>query len=150
MWQVFFVNYILSLSGAGIFVEGGVNRVLANNSLITTNRIVPTFRCLSGSSVSSVGNLIGPLGNDITLSPSDPFLVSRGSSYDPGTLLVRSVRPLQMSGIYTYRTPDEDGEIVDFHFGLYLSNSSGTVQERTFCKRDSLSTFWTICLSHSL
>ena len=107
-----------------------VNKVLPNNSLITTNGIgnnIPTFRCLSGSSVASVGNLIGPLGNDITLSLTDPFLVRRGGPYDPGTLLVRGVRPLQRNytGIYTYRTPDEDGDIVDFHFGLYFANYSG-------------------------
>ena len=114
--------------GAGIYVETGSDRVLSNNSLIAApaNGKISTFRCLSGSSMPSTGILIGPQGNDITLSPSDPFLVSRGSSYDPGTLLVRSVRPLQReyTGIYTYRTPDENGDIVDFHFGVYMDNTS--------------------------
>ena len=104
--------------------------VLPNNSLISLSRldIIPSFRCLSGSSAPSVGKLIGPLGNDITLNPSDPFFVSRGGSYDPGTMLVRGLQPLQWedTGIYTYRTPDENGNIVDFHFGIYLSDYSGS------------------------
>ena len=104
--------------------------VLPNNSLITTQTpsdTISNFRCLSGSSSRSVGNVIGPLGNDITFSHTDPFLVSRGSSYDPGTLLVRNIRPLQWAdtGIYTYRTPDENGNIIDFHYGLYFSSYSG-------------------------
>lgn len=102
------------------------DKVLANNSLISalTRNTTPSFRCLSGSSKSNVGNLIGPGGTDITYSTSDPFFVSRGGTYDPGTLLVRSARALKSkdSGIYTYRTPDENGKIVEFYFGVYFSS----------------------------
>ena len=120
-------RFDISFSGAGIYSSGA----LPNNSLITTippRNITPSFRCLSGSSAPSVGKLIGPLGNDITLNPSDPFFVSRGGSYDPGTMLVRGLQPLQWedTGIYTYRTPDENGNIVDFHFGIYYPDYSST------------------------
>ena len=87
--------------------------------------MVPFFRCLSGSSSPNVGNLIGPHGTDITFATSDPFLVIRGGSNDPGTLLVRKIRRLvsEDSGIYTYRSPDENGDIVEFHFGVYPSSN---------------------------
>ena len=101
---------------------------LPNNGLITTSvrNTIPSFRCLSGSSRPNVGNLIGPDGTDTTFSTSDPFFISRGGSYDPGTLLVRSVRALEPedSGIYTYQTPDENGDTVEFHFGVYPSNNT--------------------------
>ena len=117
------------LSGAGIYVDSDGGQVLPNNSLMTTNSrfVIPNFRCLSGSSIFNTGNLIGPLGNDLTHSHSDPFLVIRGGSHHPGSLYVRSVRPLKPDdvGIYTYRTPDENGNIVDFKFGLYRASESG-------------------------
>ena len=101
--------------------------MLSKNSLITTvgRNFVPLFRCLSGSSTPNIGNLIGPHGADITFSTSDPFFIRRGGSYDPGTLRIQSVRALEPedSGIYTYRTPDENGDIVEFHFGIYLSTN---------------------------
>ena len=111
-----------------MYVQAG-SRILPQNGLITTlaRNTIPVFRCLSGSSTPNVGNLIDPNGTDITHSSSDPFIISRGGSYDPGTLLVRSVRPLgsEDSGIYTYRTPDENGEVIEFHFGLYVASSAG-------------------------
>jgi hypothetical protein len=75
-----------------------------------------------------VGNLIGLNGTDITSSTSGLLFVRPGDAYDPGTLLVRSLRALGSndSGIYTYRTPDEDGNTVEFHFGLYNSSNAGT------------------------
>ncbi len=107
----------------------GGGKALPNNSLITTlvRDRVPSFRCLSGSARVNVGHLIGPRGRDITLSTSDPFFARWGGSYNPGTLSVRSVRSLRReeSGIYTYRTPDERGNFIEFYFGLYHSNQSG-------------------------
>ena len=116
-------------TGAGIFVPSG-SRVLSNNSLITTLSVlkfIPSFHCLSGSAQPNVGNLIGPLGNDITLSTTGPLTVARGGLSDPGTLSVHSASPLGLHdiGIYTYRTPDENGDVIDFHFGLYYSSNSG-------------------------
>lgn len=69
------------------------------------------------------------MGNDITNSNSGPLLVSRGASHDPGTLTVRGIRPLKWedTGIYTYRTPDENGNIIDFHFGVYFSAYAGII-----------------------
>ncbi len=119
-------SYNLYNIGAGIYVETG-DQVLANNSVITNiNQKVPHFRCLSGSNTSSVGSLIGPLGRDITRSYSDPFRIIRGASHDPGTLYVLSLRSLKLaeSGIYTYRTPNEAGNIIDFNVGLYSTNST--------------------------
>ena len=87
---------LLQNTGAGIFynVRGG-GRVLSKNSIIDiTTLVVPFFRCLSGSSSPNVGSLIGPHGTDITFATSDPFLVIRGGSNDPGTLLVRKIRHL--------------------------------------------------------
>ena len=118
--------YGYDLAGAGIYVQSG-NRVLPNNSVITTlaRGTIPSFRCLSGSTRARVGRLIGPQGSDITFSSPDPFFVRQGTS---GTLSVRSVRSLRReeTGIYTYRTPDENGNIVQFNIGLYHSNQSGS------------------------
>ena len=125
-----FWNSYQYLAGAGIFVPAG-SKVLSNNSLITTIspslHFIPSFHCLSGSSQSRVGNLIGPLGTVITFSTSDPFHVTRGGSHDPGSLSVFSVRQIGSNdtGIYTYLTPDEKGEMLQFHFGIYLLNNTG-------------------------
>ena len=109
-------------AGAGIYVQSS-DGALPNNSFITTlaRDTIPLFRCLSGSSTPYVGQLIDNYGRDITNSDSDPFSVTLGGPSDPGSLLVRSLRPLRHNenGIYTYRTPDERGNIIDFHFGLY-------------------------------
>ena len=100
--------------------------IVTNNSLITTTSWwkIPSFRCVSGSLRSRIGRLIDPLGKDITFT-MDPFIITRGGLHDPGTLYVRSLRELEPanSGIYTYRTPDENGNIVDINFGLYLYNN---------------------------
>ena len=108
------------------------DRVLPNNSLITTslNELVPQFNCLSGSLRANVGKLIGPLGTEITRKPNDPFTVIHGSRTDPGTLLVFSssnAMETNDNGIYTYHTPDENGDTVDFHFGIYSSLYTGIV-----------------------
>ena len=120
------------VTGAGIYVES-TDTVLSNNSLISNakfNKNIPSFRCLSGSSQPRVGRLIDPLKNDVTFSTSDPFFISRGGQHDPGTLYVRSLREFEPtdSGVYTYRTPDENGYIVDFNVGLYHYNISSTVE----------------------
>ena len=118
-------------AGAGVVVQPG-DRVLPNNSLITTSshNLIPRFHCLSGSLRSNVGNLIGPLGTDITLMSSDPFNVRHGRGTDPGTLLVFSssnAMETDDNGIYTYHTPDENGDTVDFHFGIYDSTHSSEI-----------------------
>ena len=104
------------------------DEVLPNNSLITTTsrNSLPIIRCLSGSSQSHVGRLIGPLGNDITFSTIDPFFIILGRATDPGTMYIRSQREFEPadSGIYTYRTPDENGNIVDINVGLYPHDNS--------------------------
>ena len=119
------------VTGAGIYVES-TDTVLPNNSLISSKfrKKMSSFRCLSGSSQSHVGRLIGPLGNDITFSTSDPFLISRGGTHDPGTLYIRSLREFKTtdSGIYTYRTPNENRNIVDVNVGLYHYTISSTVK----------------------
>ena len=113
-------------AGAGVVVQPG-DRVLPNNSLITTssNNVIPQFQCLSGSLRTSVGKLIGPLGTDITFKNSDPFNVRRRGA---GTLLVFSssnAMETDDNGIYTFRTPDENGDTVDFHFGMYTLQYAG-------------------------
>ncbi len=118
-------------SGTGIYATSEYHKILPNNSLITTqgqNR-VHRFQCLSGSARANVGRLISPLGDDITFSRSDPFSVRQGGSQDPGTLRVRIVRQprREETGIYTYRTPDENGNIVEFYFGIYQTIQSGIV-----------------------
>ena len=117
----------LPFPGAGVFVET-VSEALPNNSLImtvsSTQHVVPDLRCLSGSSKPGVGRIIGPAGNNITF---DPFLVTQGRSVDPGTLLVRTLQQLDLNntGIYTYRTPDENANTIDFNFGIYLYDYAG-------------------------
>ncbi len=116
--------------GAGIFLEAPRSKVLPNNSLIVESggyyARIPQFRGLSASNRSNVGQLIDPQGRDITSSYTDPFIVTLGSSFEPGTMRVRCYRSLQRNevGIYTYRTPEENGRIIDVNFGLYTSNSS--------------------------
>ena len=117
-------------AGAGVFVET-VSEALPNNSLITTvsstQHLTPNIRCLSGSSKARVGRIIGPLGNDITFLTSDPFLIARGTSADPGTMFMRTQLQLDLNntGIYTYRTPDENADTIDFNFGIYLHDYAG-------------------------
>ena len=118
------------VTGAGIYVES-TDTVLSNNSLISTSELhqnMPSFHCLSGSSQPHVGHLIDPLGNDITFSTSDPFFISRGGQHDPGTLYIRSLREFEPtdSGIYIYRTPDENENFVDVNVGLYHYTTSST------------------------
>ncbi len=51
--------------------------------------------------------------------------MSLGRSFDPGTMYVRGFRSLRdtETGIYTYRTPDEKGKMVDINIGVYTSSS---------------------------
>ena len=111
-----------------------LSEALPNNSLITTvsasQNVTPNIRCLSGSSKPGVGRIIGPLGNDITRLTSDPFLIARGTSADPGTVFMRTLQQLDLNdtGIYTYRTPDENADMVDFNFGIYLHDYAGKSQ----------------------
>ena len=113
-------------TGAGIYITSS-GESLPNNSFIAAQvrDTIPIFRCLSGSSIPHVGQIINNWGQDITFSASDPFSIRREGASDPGTLFVRSLRRLRWGeqGIYTYRTPDENGNMIVFHFGLYLSNS---------------------------
>ena len=125
------ISCLVACAGAGVVVQPG-DRVLPNNSLITTssNNLIPRFHCLSGSLRSNVGKLIGPLGIDITFKNSDPFTVRRGRGTDLGTLLVFSssnAMETDDNGIYTYHTPDENGDTVDFHFGIYDSTHSSEI-----------------------
>ena len=118
------ISCLVVCAGAGVVLQQG-NRVLPNNSVISTlsNNFIPRFYCLSGSSQSDVGTLIGPLGTDITRITTDPFTILRGRRADPGTMIVYSSKALEVTdnGIYTYRTPDGNGNIVDFHFGIFFS-----------------------------
>ena len=124
------ISSLVVCAGAGVVVQPG-DRVLPNNSVITTssNNLIPRFHCLSGSLRANVGNLIGPLGTDITLKDSDPFTVRRGNRADPGTLIVNGAMALESTdvGIYTYRTPNENAStaVEDFHFGIYTLQYAG-------------------------
>ena len=124
------ISSLVVCAGAGVVVQPG-DKVLPNNSIITasSNNLIPRFNCLSGSLRSNVGNLIGPLGTDITLKSSDPFTVRRGRGIDPGTLRVNGAMALESTdvGIYTYRTPNEIAStaVVDFHFGIYTLQYAG-------------------------
>ena len=120
-----YLSSFCSCSGAGIYVESPRDEAISNNSMIvevgTSLSRLPHFRGLSASTSPHVGQLIDPYGNDITTSTSDPFIVSLGSSFEPGMMRVRSFRSLRRNeeGIYTYLTPDNTGNKVDVYFGLY-------------------------------
>ena len=124
------ISSLVVCAGTGVVVQPG-DKVLAKNSLIRTlfNNRIPHFHCLSGSSQSNIGKLIGPLGTDITLMSSDPFNVRRGRGTDPGTLRVIGAMTLDSTdvGIYTYRTPNENAStaVEDFHFGIYTLQYAG-------------------------
>ena len=113
-------------------MESSRNEVLPNNSLIIVSGLlhrIPSFRALSGSNRSNVGQLINPLSNDITRSRLDPFIVSLGNSYDPGSMYVRCLKDIAREdiGIYTYHTPDEEGNIINVNFGIYSVSASSIV-----------------------
>ena len=82
------------------------------------------FMCLSGSSDSGVGQLIGLDGQDITNTYFDSFSVSIGSYDNPGSIFVTPTSRYSSSmddGVYTCRIPDESGERIDVNVGLYKS-----------------------------
>lgn len=104
--------------GAGICYLSSDHPILPNNGLILVNGQVNEFHCISGSTISNVGHLFDINEVNITTSNSDPFFTFH---HTPGTLLVKSLRWLHSNeqGIYTCRTPDETGSIVDVNVGLY-------------------------------
>ena len=117
--------------GAGFYVTGGVGRILNNSILETTSDgRIPRVLCLSGSSMSAVGQWIGPGGRILTAIQSDPFDVILGDNSNPGQLIIEtpitnpSITTIH-EGVYTCVIPDETDEAEYLRVGIYLSGSSG-------------------------
>lgn len=125
---VYLINFtwlfICFSKGVGIYVTQE-QKSLPNNGIIVAHRIsnfLSEFRCLSGSKQSSVGQLIGVNGSDISNDLNDPFFIIKGGSFHPAMLHVqKSYRRFtaEYNGIYTCRIPNEAEVIEEFNVGLY-------------------------------
>ncbi len=118
-----------SYVGGGIYVTSG-HQSLPNDGMIVAHAIsnvISEFRCLSGTSRYNVGQFIGVSGIDIVSNTTDPFLIRRGSSNNPGLIHVRSSRSFaaEYDGIYTCQIPDESGTAAKINVGLYLHGVRG-------------------------
>ena len=114
-------------AGAGIFVTRD-HQSLPNDGLIVASaKRISEFRCLSGTSLHNVGQLIGTTGVDIVTNTSDPFHITRGNVFSPGVIHVRSHGFLtpENEGVYTCKMPDESGAEKSVNVGLYLSGVKG-------------------------
>ena len=122
-------------TGAGIYVttgDGASNVVLPNNGIVIAlaatsgNRI--SFQCRSGSTNSSVGDIIGLDGNALPIDSSGAGVTTGGLNIrrsSPATVFVRnrvgteSALTADDNGVYTCRIPDETGSDVDVNIGVY-------------------------------
>ena len=97
---------------------------LTNNTLIIADNFghIASLQCISGSKLPNIGQWISPDGLDITYSSSDPFDVTAGDSSDPGFIQISVVSGLTFSdlGVYTCQIPDENGNVMSLHVGIYL------------------------------
>ena len=118
----------LCVLGVGIHVLHN-HEILSNNDIITAHADgrLSHFYCISATQRFSVGNLIGPTGVDVTRSTTDPFLVTRSGSSDPGVLQVRShgVTNDDDEGVYTCRIPNEFNTMTNVNVGIYGHNYNG-------------------------
>ena len=78
----------------------------------------------------NIGQWIAPDGQDLTAITTDPFEVTIGSSYSPGSLQVTT--PVENpslttahEGVYSCVIPDDSGETRYLHIGIYLHGFSG-------------------------
>ena len=113
----------LSIFSLGAGIYDSINHAaLPNNSLILAGQNLD-FNCISGSSLSNVGDIFDNDGMDISTSRDDPFFTFQRTI---GAIHVKSVRQLQSNeqGIYTCQIPDETGSIVDVNVGLYCDDSA--------------------------
>ena len=109
-------------SGVG-FYETDTGQ-LSNNGLIVANNLgqFSPIQCISSSKTPNEGSWISPSGFPIY--NDDIFDIIVGDENDPGfvQLALKSGRSISFSqqGIYTCTIPDDSGEVVSIHFGLYL------------------------------
>ena len=112
--------------------DGASNAVLPNNGIVIAlaatsgNRI--SFQCRSGSTNSSVGDIIGLDGNVLPIGSSEAGVTTGGLNIrrsSPATVLVRNRVANEddltsaVAGVYTCRIPDETGAMVDVNIGVY-------------------------------
>ena len=108
-------------------MAGGIGQI-SNNSILHANSMgrISQLLCLSGSKEANVGLWIAPDGTDITTTSDDPFNVTIGGSYNPGSVNIQtpSTNPSLSSadeGVYTCSIPDESRNVNYLHIGIYLS-----------------------------
>ena len=120
------IGVYLSPSGIGIYIFNS-DRVLPNNSIITADNqlTIPKFICFSGSNSTNVGQLKDVDRYDITERKEDPIITDRSGH---GSLEVQGSGNFTSGyeGMYSCQMPDEDGDIVEFSFGIYQQRSESS------------------------
>ena len=149
-------------TGAGMFVNAGDSvstGVLPNNGIVIAldlgtatsgNRLV--FQCRSGSTNSSVGDIIGLDGNALPIDSSSGGVttgVLNIRQQSPATVTVRNrvgsepALTVAEAGVYTCRIPDESGTIVDVNIGVYATGFNS--ESCQLCSENSYLSFHSPC-----
>ena len=114
---------VLHFTGAGMIATraavGYMHQPIVNNGLIiaddvNSNGYRVRLECISNSTQSGVGIIIGPSGSQMKFVTS-PF-------GRPGNIRVMDSGPLtsgNQTGIYTCSIPDDNGNTLDINVGLY-------------------------------
>ena len=124
-------------AGAGIYASIAATQYddqpIANNGLIialSSGSDSLRFDCVSNSSQSGVGDIIGRDGTMLTngapLAGGSTWMVVNPFSR-PGVLCVRATGVLTAGdqGIYTCTIPDDSGNTIDLNVGLYPHGFNG-------------------------
>ena len=124
------ISYHIS-TGAGIFVNtavGTADVAFPNNGIVIARNVGGgdrfIFQCCSGSTNSSVGDIIGLDGNALPIDSSGAGVTTGGLNIrrdSPATVFIRNPvsEPAVDEGVYTCRIPDETGNDVDVNIGVY-------------------------------
>ena len=137
--------------------DGSVSTgVLPNNGIgiaqdVTSgNRI--SFLCRSGSTGTSVGDIIGLDGNALPIDSSGAGVTTGGLNVrrgNPATVFVRNRAANEPAltaaevGVYTCRIPDESGTIVDVNIGVYANGFNS--ESCQLCSENSYLSFHSPC-----
>ena len=101
--------------------------VLPNNGIVIARNSGGdrfNFQCLSGSTETDIGDIIGLDGNALPIDSSGAGMTTGGLNVrrdSPATVFVRnpSSEPAVDEGVYTCRIPDGTGNDVDVNIGVY-------------------------------
>ena len=109
-------------------IGGITSSAISNNSIIlsdSTGRI-PRLQCITGAAIPNSGHWISPSGLNLDSVADNPFIIVVGDETDPGYIEMRldhdAVIGIADMGIYTCLIPNEEGDNVTFHVGVYHSS----------------------------